>query len=140
MLVGIASGKNSMRARKIASGKIFAVLVGFLGVVSMQPQALPQENVYTITISASGRLIYPDSGVVAYTYDLDGKLETRTDQKGQVTTYSYNNRDLLTTKVYDDGGANEGTQTFTHDSLRRMTGNTDDNSGNKDVTASFMRH
>ncbi|MFH1022539.1 MAG: RHS repeat-associated core domain-containing protein, partial [Planctomycetota bacterium] len=80
---------------------------------------------------------YPDSGVVSYTYDLDGKLTQKTDQKGQVTTFEYNNRDLLTTKVYDYNGANEGTQTFTHDALRRMTGNTDDNSGNKSVVAGF---
>ncbi|MFH1022688.1 MAG: FN3 associated domain-containing protein, partial [Planctomycetota bacterium] len=54
---------------------------------------------------------YPDSGVVVYTYDLDGKLETRTDQKGQVTKFYYSNRDLPTTKIYDYQGQNEGTQT-----------------------------
>ncbi|MFH1023774.1 MAG: RHS repeat-associated core domain-containing protein [Planctomycetota bacterium] len=80
---------------------------------------------------------YPDSGTVSFSYDLDGKLTTKTDQKGQVTTFEYNSRDLLTSKVYDDGGSNEGTQTFSYDSLRRMTENTDDNSGNKDVTATF---
>ncbi|MFH1024922.1 MAG: hypothetical protein V1809_16195 [Planctomycetota bacterium] len=43
------------------------------------------------------RFLYPDSGVVAYTYDFDGKLTTKTDQKGQVTSFEYNTRDLLTT-------------------------------------------
>jgi RHS repeat-associated protein len=40
---------------------------------------------------------------MCYTYDANGNLATRTDARGVVTTYTYNELDQITSKTYNDG-------------------------------------
>jgi RHS repeat-associated protein len=76
----------------------------------------PLESLTTVTQGGVGRsFIYdslgelrsatnPESGTTVYTtYDSDGNLKSKTDAKGIVTTYNYDNLNRLTSKSYSDG-------------------------------------
>jgi RHS repeat-associated protein len=45
----------------------------------------------------------PEAGLVSYTYTVWGKVATRTDARGVVTTYSYDSLNRLTQVAYNDG-------------------------------------
>jgi RHS repeat-associated protein len=65
------------------------------------------------------KVTYPSpGGHVDYTYDA-ADLHTRTDQRGIVTTYGYNDLHQLTSRVYDDGTAR--TENFGFDRSGRLT-------------------
>ncbi|TWT45050.1 tRNA nuclease WapA precursor [Phycisphaerae bacterium RAS1] len=67
---------------------------------------------------------YPDSAggsdVVTYTYDPDGSLETRTDQRGVVTEYAYDHLHQLTDREYS-GPLGTRAETFAFDRSGRLT-------------------
>ena len=66
---------------------------------------------------------YPDSGVVSFSYNVDGSLAQRTDQRGTVLTYAYaNNRLLSSVSASTLGSGVDGTiQSIVHtyDALNR---------------------
>jgi YD repeat-containing protein len=47
----------------------------------------------------------PEGGTVSYTYTAHDQVQTRSDQRGIVATYSHNTRSLVTGISYNDGGA-----------------------------------
>jgi RHS repeat-associated protein len=60
----------------------------------------------TFEYTSLGRLknaTNPESGTVAYTYDDNGNLHTRTDAAGVITTYGYDGLNRLKSKSYSDG-------------------------------------
>lgn len=85
------------------------------------------------TMSRQTRMLYPDSedlgapatcdDCVRMTYDLAGRMLTRTDQRQWVTTNAYDDRGLVLTRTTDDPGgtANDVRETFGYDALRRGT-------------------
>jgi RHS repeat-associated protein len=48
----------------------------------------------------------PESGTVGYTYDLDGNLKTKTDNRQVVTTYTYDALNRLKTRTYTNPASN----------------------------------
>jgi RHS repeat-associated protein len=58
----------------------------------------------------------PDLGRWTFAYKPNGEVETRTDQKGQVATFGYNNRNQLTSKTYTNVTPAEPAVTMTYDS------------------------
>ena len=66
---------------------------------------------------------YPDlsNNTITWTYDQVGNVITRTDQKSQITTYTYSDLYFLLSRAYPQ----RSTDTFTYDlSGRVLTGNT----------------
>jgi RHS repeat-associated protein len=61
----------------------------------------------------------PESNTVQYSYDPNGNLDTRTDARGTLTTYAYDNLDRLTGKTYTIAGSTTSTPnvTYTYDTL-----------------------
>jgi len=54
---------------------------------------------------------------VTYSYDADGNRQTRIDARGNLTTYLYDSRNLLTQRQYPDGTR----ATFTYNALGDRT-------------------
>jgi len=54
----------------------------------------------------------PEAGTIAYTYDNDGKVLTKTDARGIQTTFSYDSLDRITGKTYSNGDPSVG---YTYD-------------------------
>jgi len=59
---------------------------------------------------------YPDAGIRYFAYDPKGNLIQRTDQKGQVTDYQFNDLDYLTARLYSA----DNNDSFTYDVGGRM--------------------
>lgn len=80
---------------------------------------------YTDAVDASRKTseAYPDSGAISFTYNVDGSLNQRTDQRGTVLAYAYaNNRLLSTVSATTLGTGVDGTiQSIVHnyDNLNR---------------------
>jgi hypothetical protein len=80
---------------------------------------------YTDPVDATRKTseTYPDSGVVSFSYNVDGSLAQRTDQRGTVLAYAYtNNRLLSSVSATTLGTGVDGTiQSIVHtyDSLNR---------------------
>ena len=75
--------------------------------------------------AATGGLLaktYADGRGVAYTLTNDGKMATRTDARGKVTTYTYNDYGELVSQTYSDDTADI---TMAYDDLGRVTQVTD---------------
>ena len=75
--------------------------------------------------AATGGLLaktYADGRGVAYTLTNDGKTATRTDARGKVTTYTYNDYGELVSQTYSDDTADI---TMAYDDLGRVTQVTD---------------
>ena len=86
----------------------------------------------TYKFDSAGRLfkvIYPDNeeassnGIARFTYYPAGTIHTRTDQKGVVTTYVYDDLHRLTDRSYNDGGITP-TDAFGYDKASRLAGAT----------------
>jgi len=48
------------------------------------------------------KVIYPGGAFESFTYDDAGRLATRTDRKNVVTTFTFDNANRLTDKIYSD--------------------------------------
>ncbi len=59
----------------------------------------------------------PDYDARVYSYDAIGRLATRADQSGIITTYTYDHASRLTTRSYSSGAADD---TFTYDAAGRL--------------------
>ncbi|HET6455025.1 MAG TPA: RHS repeat-associated core domain-containing protein, partial [Armatimonadota bacterium] len=93
------------------------------------------------------KVIYPDSGEVSYTYNNDGTLATRTDQRSWVTTYTRDSLDRVTQEAATrSGGSVDGTRyvRYTYDVLSRLLTVEDDNhqdsGGNPDYDFSKVEY
>ena len=78
----------------------------------------------------ASKVIYPDSGEVTYTYNNDGTLATRTDQRSWVTAYTRDSLDRVTQEAATkSGGSVDGTRyvRYTYDVLGRLLTVEDDN-------------
>jgi YD repeat-containing protein len=65
-----------------------------------------------------------ESGPSSYLYNADDTLQTMTDPRGVVTTYSYNNRHLVTNIAYSGGGSGVvalDADTFSYDDAGNRT-------------------
>lgn len=103
----------------------------------------PQQKRWNYAYDTSGNLCAKTEGVpsstvtctagagqgqnpVKFTYNANGTAATATDAKSNVTTYGYNGQAELTSIDYPGSGAGSlGTQTFTYDSLSRLSTYTD---------------
>ncbi|HWQ31967.1 MAG TPA: carboxypeptidase regulatory-like domain-containing protein, partial [Blastocatellia bacterium] len=68
----------------------------------------PATQMRTFVYDDYGRLqseTTPEAGTVSYTYKPNDQVDTKTDARGKVVTYTYNTRTLLTGLSYNDGGA-----------------------------------
>jgi RHS repeat-associated protein len=82
----------------------------------------------TVTYDAVNRPIsetYADqaNNTVTWTYDKVGHVTSRTDQRSQVTAYTYSDLYFVTTRAYSPGG---GADTFTYDLSGRLLTETHD--------------
>ena len=86
------------------------------------------EQITTYKYDTAGRLtkvIYPDNvavssnGIARFTWNDAGTVATRTDQKGVVTTYTYNDLHRLTQRSYNDGVT--PADVFEYDKAGRLT-------------------
>jgi RHS repeat-associated protein len=81
---------------------------------------------YTDPVDASRKTseTYPDSGVISFTYNVDGSFSQQTDQRGTVLAYAYtNNRLLSSASATTLGTGVDGTIRSivrTYDSLNRL--------------------
>ncbi len=69
------------------------------------------------------KIIYPDSQFTSYLYYPDGSINTRTDQRGIVTTYQSDNLGQVTQKVATftmTAGSNTVTENLTYDGFGRV--------------------
>jgi len=74
---------------------------------------------------------YPDSGYVTVTYNDDGTVATRVDQRSWTVTYSYDNvRRVTQESVSGNGLVGTSTVTYAYDALGRPTSATDNNDPN----------
>jgi len=83
--------------------------------------------------------VTPEGGSVSYTYKPNDLMETVSNQRGLVATYTYNTRNLVTGVSYNDGGATpsasfgyddwgsrnqmtdgQGTMTYTYNAYRQL--------------------
>lgn len=70
---------------------------------------------YNRTTGRLASVTHPEMGTVSYTYNSDGTVDTKTDQKAQVTDYSYDQYKRVTQIVA--GGATSYTYTYDTDPL-----------------------
>jgi len=86
------------------------------------------------------KITYPDAGAVAFTYNTDGSLATRTDQRGWTTTYTraLDNGQLMVTESVAGTGLVGTTQiVYKYDGLGRLTSVTDNNGSGPDSEVTY---
>lgn len=78
----------------------------------------PRTLVTSYTINGFGettRLQSPDTGIADNTYDLAGNLKTRTDARGVLATYTYDDINRVTQIVFTKSGSPTETHAFEYD-------------------------
>jgi len=102
-------------------------LVAYDGEAPTSPDP-EDENAQTTTYSydLAGRrtkIAYPDStgdsDAVAFEFDLAGRMTSKTDQRANLTVYTYDDCGLLLTKTVNTNGIDD-LSTYTYDGLSRM--------------------
>jgi len=63
---------------------------------------------------------YPDGNDIDFVYSPAGKVIQRTDQRGIVTTYTYDGLYNMLSKSATDAGIDDAEETFTYDGISRM--------------------
>ena len=82
---------------------------------------------------------YPDPGEVTFTYNTDGSLATRTDQRGWTTTFErdLDNGQMKVTETVTGGAAGTTQIVYKYDGLGRLTSVTDNNGGGPDSEVTY---
>ena len=85
------------------------------------------------------KITYPDAGVVTFTYNTDGSLATRTDQRGWTTTFErdLDNGQMKVTETVTGGAAGTTQVVYKYDGLGRIKSVTDNNGSGPDSEVTY---